>query len=100
MQYMENYEDKRLDPRLLMPGVKSIICVALNYAPSQPVKGFANYAIGKDYHDIVKQKLYQLAQILASLTPPLGGSPNLTESLPKGEDGRGFSCLLRQRPHP
>ena len=30
MQYMENYEDKRLDPRMLMPGVKSIISVALN----------------------------------------------------------------------
>ncbi len=89
MQYMENYEDKRLDPRLLMPGVKSIICVALNYAPSQPVKGIANYAIGKDYHDIVKQKLYQLAQILAPLTPPLGGSPNLTESLPQGGGREG-----------
>ena len=89
MQYMENYEDKRLDPRLLMPGVKSIICVALNYAPSQPVKGFANYAIGKDYHDIVKQKLYQLAQILAPLTPPMGGSPNLTESLPQGGGREG-----------
>jgi len=89
MQYMENYEDKRLDPRLLMPGVKSIICVALNYAPSHPVKGFANYAIGKDYHDIVKQKLYQLAQILAPLTPPLGGSPNLTESLPQGGGREG-----------
>ena len=61
MQYMENYEDKRLDPRLLMPGVKSIISVALNYTPETPVKGFANYAIGKDYHDIVKQKLHQLA---------------------------------------
>ena len=60
MQYMENYEDKRLDPRLLMPGVKSIISVALNYTPETPVKGFANYAIGKDYHDIVKQKLHQL----------------------------------------
>ena len=42
MQYMENYEDKRLDPRLLMPGVKSIISVALNYTPETPVKGFAN----------------------------------------------------------
>ena len=76
MQYMENYEDKRLDPRLLMPGVKSIISVALNYTPETPVKGFANYAIGKDYHDIVKQKLHQLAQILAPLQlPPIGGEP-------------------------
>ena len=61
MLYMENYEEKRLDPRLLMPGVKSIISVALNYTPETPVKGFANYAIGKDYHDIVKEKLHQLA---------------------------------------
>ncbi|MBQ5462408.1 MAG: tRNA epoxyqueuosine(34) reductase QueG, partial [Bacteroidaceae bacterium] len=29
MQYMENYEEKRLDPRLLLPGAKSIIVVAL-----------------------------------------------------------------------
>ena len=64
MQYMENYEDKRLDPRLLMPGVKSIISVALNYTPETPVKGFANYAIGKDYHDIVKEKLHQLAEFI------------------------------------
>lgn len=97
MQYMENYEDKRLDPRLLMPGVKSIICVALNYAPSQPVKGFANYAIGKDYHDIVKQKLYQLAQILAPLqhsTPhqlPRGGEIEASLGEVGGGSFRAFS---------
>ena len=72
MQYMENYEDKRLDPRLLMPGVKSIISVALNYTPETPVKGFANYAIGKDYHDIVKQKLHQLAQKITPHQLPRG----------------------------
>ena len=80
MQYMENYEDKRLDPRILMPGVKSIISVALNYAPSQPVKGFANYAIGKDYHDIVKQKLYKLAAFIVSLS-----------SSPEGVSFRAFT---------
>ncbi len=102
MQYMENYEDKRLDPRLLMPGVKSIICVALNYAPSQPVKGFANYAIGKDYHDIVKQKLYQLAQILAPLqhsTPhqlPRGGE---IDASPRGGlEGGSFRAFSDSAP--
>ena len=96
MQYMENYEDKRLDPRLLMPGVKSIISVALNYTPETPVKGFANYAIGKDYHDIVKQKLYQLAQILAPLQlPPKGGEPNATnqEASPFGGGREGASSF-------
>ena len=90
MQYMENYEDKRLDPRLLMPGVKSIISVALNYTPETPVKGFANYAIGKDYHDIVKQKLQKLAQKITPHQLPRGGEqePAQTTS-PSGEDGRG-----------
>src|SRR5580658_4852659 len=33
MQYMENYFDKRLDPRKLMPGAKSVISLLLNYFP-------------------------------------------------------------------
>ena len=33
MEYMCRNTDMRLDPRLLMPGAKSIVCVALNYAP-------------------------------------------------------------------
>ena len=37
MHYMENHLDKRLDPRLLMDNLKSIVCVALNYAPQPNV---------------------------------------------------------------
>lgn len=33
MHYMANYLDKRLDPRLLMDGLKSIVSLAMNYAP-------------------------------------------------------------------
>jgi epoxyqueuosine reductase len=65
MHYMSDYLDKRLDPRLLMEGTKSIISVALNYFPSrllpQDHYQLALYAYGKDYHDIVKMKLHQLA---------------------------------------
>lgn len=65
MEYMTNYTDKRLDPRLLMKDVKSIVSVALNYTPSKsfPKDEFklAAYALGLDYHDIVKNKLRQLA---------------------------------------
>lgn len=65
MDYMTNYTDKRLDPRLLMDGVKSIVCVALNYAPKKTIpKGeyqLAAYALGNDYHDIIKDKLRKLA---------------------------------------
>ena len=65
MQYMENHLEKRLNPQLLMEGVRSIVCVALNYKPSaqQNQDGYqlAAYALGRDYHDIVKEKLHQLA---------------------------------------
>lgn len=65
MQYMENHLEKRLNPQLLMEGVRSIVCVALNYKPSakQNQEGYqlAAYALGRDYHDIVKEKLHQLA---------------------------------------
>src|SRR5574344_1330565 len=65
MAYMENYTDKRLDPRLIMKGLKSIVCVALNYTPSRQLPSneyqFAAYALGQDYHDVMKEKLRQLA---------------------------------------
>ena len=65
MGYMDNHTDMRLDPRLLMPEVKSIISVALNYAPAERIPEgqpqLAVYAYGQDYHDVVKQKLHQLA---------------------------------------
>ena len=65
MDYMRNHTDMRLDPRLLMKGVKSIVSVAMNYTPAQHIASdqlqFAAYAYGEDYHDIVKKKLRQLA---------------------------------------
>ncbi len=65
MRYMENHLDKRLNPQLLMEGVRSIVCVALNYKPLRHFKPtdyhLAAYAMGQDYHDIVKKKLSQLA---------------------------------------
>lgn len=93
MHYMENHLDKRLDPRLLMDGLKTIVCVALNYCPARRLPDgeyqIADYALGKDYHDIVKQKLHQLAQtILAPFTShpsslsPLEGLGEASHSSP------------------
>ena len=68
MAYMANYTDLRLDPRKLHPGTKSIISAALNYYPSQHLSPsqyqFAYYAYGKDYHEVMRQYLTQLAQTL------------------------------------
>ena len=65
MQYLTNNLDKRLDPTLLMPGAKSIICLALNYYPNRLLAEeqyqFAYYAYGQDYHDVMKRKMQSLA---------------------------------------
>lgn len=62
MQYMENHFDKRLDPRVLVPGAKSVISLLLNYYPGQQQRPDApkisKYAYGKDYHLVIKDKLF------------------------------------------
>ncbi|MFZ7146610.1 MAG: tRNA epoxyqueuosine(34) reductase QueG [Bacteroidota bacterium] len=64
MAYMENHFDKRLDPRLLVPGAKSVISLLLNYYPSEKQNDAApkisKYAYGKDYHFVIKEKLQEL----------------------------------------
>jgi len=64
MQYMENHFDKRLNPKLLVPGAKTVISLMYNYFPSQvQEKGtpsISKYAYGKDYHFVIKEKLTEL----------------------------------------
>ncbi|TCI85922.1 tRNA epoxyqueuosine(34) reductase QueG [Tenacibaculum sp. M341] len=64
MQYMENHFDKRLDPRLLVEGSKSVISLAYNYFPEEQQKDdtykIAKYAYGEDYHHVIKNKLFEL----------------------------------------
>lgn len=64
MKYLENNLEKRLDPTLLMPKAKSIICLAMNYYPEQKLDEeqyqFAFYAYGQDYHDVLKAKIREL----------------------------------------
>lgn len=64
MHYMENHFDKRLDPRLLMPGAKSVISLLYNYYPSQiQAKDsylISKYAYGEDYHHVIKKKLKEM----------------------------------------
>ena len=68
MAYMQNHADKRLDPRLLLDGAKSVVCVALNYYPKQLLDRsqlqFAYYAYGHDYHDVMCDRLRRLATAL------------------------------------
>ena len=68
MAYMQNYEDKRLDPRLLVEGARTVISVALNYYPETKLPEneyqIAWYAYGKDYHDVMKAKLKTLLEFI------------------------------------
>ncbi len=77
MEYMARNIDKRLDPRLLVEGAKSIISVALNYYPHEKlpdeVPQFAYYAYGRDYHDVVRGKLRQLFDFIQRRNPAVTG---------------------------
>ena len=66
MQWMNNHLEKRIDPRMLFPGARSVIVVALNYHQPQARTVIENsgkisqYAWGEDYHEVLKDKLYML----------------------------------------
>jgi epoxyqueuosine reductase len=72
MKYMENYFDKRLDPRLLVDDAKSVVSLLLNYFPDErQVQGDASdtpkiskYAYGTDYHLVIKDKCKEFIEIL------------------------------------
>lgn len=65
MHYLERNFEKRLDPRELVPGCKSVVVVLMNYFPDQKqnfsAPQIAKYAWSSiDYHEILKQKLKEL----------------------------------------
>lgn len=72
MGYMANHFEKRLDPRVLMPGARSVLVLALNYFPAltQPPGcsyRVARYAYGKDYHHVLRDRLHLLARALEDI---------------------------------
>ncbi len=68
MQYMENYFDKRLDPRLLVNGAKSVISLLMNYYPSEfqveDSYKISKYAYGRDYHGVIKKRMSELTSFI------------------------------------
>jgi epoxyqueuosine reductase len=80
MSYMERHFDLRVNPQKLVPGAKSVITLLLNYYPAQQQQPeaprIAKYAFGKDYHEVIREKLNVF---LANLKQELGDI-----------EGRGF----------
>lgn len=77
MYYMHNHFEKRTDPRLLVEGCRSVIVVILNYYPAvkqrEEVPQFSYYAYGKDYHDVMKDKLRALYDYIHREIAPVEG---------------------------
>ena len=78
MEYLERRSAERLDPSVLMPGVRTILVVGLFYEPregspepdnanSRPRGRVAAYAGGEDYHTVLIDRLRTLAEGLSAL---------------------------------
>jgi epoxyqueuosine reductase len=76
MEYLAKHGRKRSRPAELVPGTLSVICAALNYLPSQasdmeatlnnPNQAYiARYALGRDYHKVMRGRLRTLAKRLS-----------------------------------
>lgn len=78
MRYMENYFDKRLDPRLLVDDARSVISLTLNYYTDQvpsdlEAPKLSKYAYGSDYHHVIKDKLKALLSFIHKHIGEVGG---------------------------
>ena len=72
MNWLAKNADRRTNPELVLPGAKTIIIVARNYAPAgeAPTKAaeyeIARYARGEDYHDVLTPRIRALEETLAA----------------------------------
>jgi epoxyqueuosine reductase len=79
MRYLERHAEKRGNPKLVLPGVRSIIVAALNYysgkdAPASPLAGrISRYAVGADYHPVVMNRLERLLRFIKREVPEANG---------------------------
>ncbi len=68
MDYLERYPDIRRDPRMLLDGATTVISCAFPYfTPISRTHGTANialYALGTDYHEVVRNRLEQAAEAI------------------------------------
>ncbi|MEQ1747887.1 MAG: tRNA epoxyqueuosine(34) reductase QueG [Prosthecobacter sp.] len=65
MAWMARNLERRTDPRVVLPGAKSVVVLALNYFQGEPPSGdggyrIARYAWNEDYHDLIEKKLKAL----------------------------------------
>lgn len=75
MEYMEKNFEKRKDVSKILPGAKSVISLGMNYYTDEQYTNNKNkgkvsrYAWGKDYHQVIWDKLEQLENELREIDP-------------------------------
>jgi epoxyqueuosine reductase len=78
MDYLHDRVDERLVPASYLPGARSVVCVAMNYhtrldpvpADKRPHHAkIARYALGDDYHELIKPLLHDLADFIRAAVP-------------------------------
>jgi epoxyqueuosine reductase len=83
MEYMARHGSKRSRPAELEPGTLSVISARLEYLPEQqeqaiavlddPNKAYVSrYALGRDYHKLMRQRLQQLAKKIEGVVGEFG----------------------------
>lgn len=85
MAYLEKYQEVRHDPRLLLDGAQSLIVAAFSYFTPDLYRHdnpeeehrlrWARYALGRDYHEEVRERLTAVA---AAITASTGGQCRVT----------------------
>lgn len=85
MDYMAAHGMMRARPAELQPGTLRVISVVMDYLPEKaafatnlqdPTTGYiSRYALGRDYHKLIRQRLKQLGEKLQTLEPQLGYRP-------------------------
>ena len=81
MGYLGRNAERRSDVRRILPSAKSILCVGLNYLPERdgsengghPTGQIARYARGDDYHDVMKDRLFELLDEIRRIAPSAEG---------------------------
>ena len=74
MSYLERYMEQRQHPQLLLPQASSVIILAVSYYPPQrqdaTAPKVAKYALGRDYHKVMKRLLLGLAERIHTEVAP------------------------------
>lgn len=73
MAYMHKHRDARRHPSSILPGVQSVVMVALNYHHDPDGGPIAQYAHGPDYHDVLREKLNRLLALIQTESPEIQG---------------------------